>query len=511
MVFPISSILITLFTVENEAWDHLVETVLPGYVLNSLHLMLGVAVMTSILGISTAWLVARYRFAFSGFFTWALMLPLAFPAYILGYAYAGIFDHGSYLDTLLPGSAPDILNIHGAVLVFSLALYPYVYMLVKTTFLRQSQTVLEASRALGVSDTKSFFRVALPLARPAWVGGVMLALMETLSDFGTVDYYGVDTFTTGIFRIWFGMGDTGSAINLAAMLLGFILLLIGIEKWESRRRGYAIPLSQHRPAPKKQLHGGKSLLACIWCLLILGAGFCLPLYWLLDMAMLYRELQEGFLELFGVTFLIAFAAAAVTVSIALILLYAQRIYPATINRLALKGATLGYAVPGAVIAVGIMIPLNGLDHLINDTIKAMGGNIVGLIFSGTFFALLFGYAVRFMAVAIFSLESGLKQLPGHIEEAAFSLKASGGKTFWKIFLPVLRQPMLTALVIVFVDTLKELPATLILRPFNFETLATRAYELASNEMLVELSHPALAIVGIGLIPVILINRAIHKE
>lgn len=511
-----------VFQPSTENWQHLKETVLPGYLSTSALLALGVAVGTLLIGVSTAWLTAMCRFPGRKLFSWMLLLPLAMPAYIIAYTYTGMFDFAGPVQTWLRELMgwgfgdywfPEIRSLGGAIVMLSLVLYPYVYLLARASFLEQSASVLEVSRTLGCGTWCSFFRIALPLARPAIVAGLSLALMETLADFGTVSYFGLGVFTTGIFRTWFGMGDAVAAAKLAAMLLAFVLVLIVMERSSRRRARYHHNSSKYGELPAYSLKGYKALMAFTACALPLILGFLLPAGQLVSWGLDTWEdmVDASFITLTLNSLLLAFAAAVLALVLALFLAYGKRMLKTRAVDAAIRVAGTGYAIPGAVIAVGIIIPFAWLDNHIDGFMREQFDISTGLLLSGTLFALLFAYTVRFLAVSLQTVESGLGKIKPSMDDAARSLGYRPRETLFKIHLPLMRASVLTALLIVFVDVMKELPATLILRPFNFNTLAVRAFELASDERLADSSTAALMIVAAGLLPVILLSRSIAQS
>lgn len=508
-----------LFQPSTDNWQHLKQTVLPGYLETSALLALGVAAGTLLIGVSTAWLTAMCRFPGRKLFSWLLLLPLAMPAYIIAYTYTGMFDFAGPVQTWLRELTgwgygdywfPEVRSLGGAIAMLSLVLYPYVYLLARAAFLEQSVSVLEVSRTLGCNTWCSFFRVALPLARPAIVAGLSLALMETLADYGTVSYFGLGVFTTGIFRTWFGMGDSVAAAKLAAMLLGFVLVLIVMERASRRRARYHHCSNRHGRLPGYHLKGMKAALAFTACFLSLLLGFLLPAgqlaAWALDT---WEEMVDAsFVTLTLSSLLLAFAASLIALVLALFLAYGKRMLKTSRVDAAIRIASTGYAIPGTVIAVGIIIPFAWLDNRIDSLMREYFDLSTGLLLSGTLFALLFAYTVRFLAVSLQTVESGLGKIRPSMDDAARSLGYRPRETLFRIHLPLMRASLLTAVLIVFVDVMKELPATLILRPFNFNTLAVRAFELASDERLADSSTAALMIVAAGLLPVILLSRGI---
>jgi iron(III) transport system permease protein len=502
-----------------EIWQHLLDTVLAEYLQNSALLMLGVAVGTLVIGIGCAWLTSVCVFPGKRIFSWALLLPLAFPAYIIAYTYTGMFDFAGPVQSWIRevtgwGSRdyyfPEVRSLGGAIVMFSLVLYPYVYLLARAAFLEQSVCVLEVSRTLGCSVWSSFYRVALPLARPAVVAGLSLALMETLADYGTVAYFGIGVFTTGIFRTWFGLGDTAAAAKLAAVLMTFVLTLIVIERWSRRRARYHHTTYRYRALPQYRLRGYRAWLAFAACFIPLFAGFLLPagqlLAWALDT---WREMVDAsFLRLALNSLQLALSAALLAVVLSLFLAYGKRALASKAVDAAIRVVATGYAVPGTVIAVGVIIPLAWFDNSVDSLMRSHFDISTGLLLSGSLFAVMFAYMVRFLAVSIQAVESGLVKVRQSMDEAARSLSCGPSETLLRVHLPLMKGTVLTALLIVFVDVMKELPATLILRPFNFNTLAVRAFELASDERLADSSTAALTIVLVGLLPVVLLSYSI---
>jgi iron(III) transport system permease protein len=523
--------------------------VLPTYILNSLLLMLGVGLGVLLVGISTAWLVTMCRFPGRRMFEWALLLPLAAPAYLLAYVYTEWLAFYGPVQTMLRGwfgweSAqdywfPNVRSLWGAVLMLVLTLYPYVYLLARTAFLSQSTCTLEASRNLGCGPWRSFFMVALPLARPAIMAGLSLALMETLNDFGTVQYFSVDTFTTGIYRTWFGMGERGTAIQLAAMLLLFVLGLILVERWSrGRARFYQTSNTIHQLS-SYSLRSGRAIAAMLVCLLPVLFGLLIPGGVLLRLALSPAATTDDGASDFGSSdfggsdagssdfaptrignefwsyahhsLMLALLTAAIAVAISIVLAYGLRLFPQMATRLATQISVMGYAVPGSVIAVGILVPLGGLDNAIDAWTKATFGFSTGLLFSGTITALIYAYLVRFLAVSFSSVEASLTSIKPSLDEAARSLGHTPASTLARVHAPLMWGGILTAAMLVFVDVMKELPATLIVRPFNFDTLAIRVYNLASDERLQEAAAPALAIILVGLVPVILLSWQIARS
>lgn len=522
LALPVIVVSTHVFFPADEIWQHLTETVLADYISQSLWLSLGVAVGTLILGVSAAWLTSMCQFPGRGVFEWALLLPMAMPAYIIAYTYTGLLDFAGPVQTLLRDWMgwgygdywfPPIRSLGGAIVMLTLVLYPYVYLLSRAAFLNQSLCVLDVSRTLGNTPSQTFFRVALPLARPAIIAGLSLALMETLADYGTVSYFGVSTFTTGIFRTWFGMGSAAAAAQLAALLMVFVLVLIVMEKLSRRQAKYHHTSRHHQQLKRFQLSASKAWLAFIFCLSLLLASFVIPaaqlLQWTLHVA--DTVIDEAFMTLVYNSLKLASLTALLALFLALLLSYGKRLFGGALVGFAVRLASMGYAIPGAVIAVGVMIPFAWLDNSIDSWARTNLDMSTGLLLSGTLVAVIFAYLVRFLAVAIQTVESGLGQVRLSMDEAARSLGHSPLAVLRKVHMPMLRGSLLTALLLVFVDVLKELPATLILRPFNFNTLAVKTFELASDERLAEAAPTALAIVATGLLPVIILSIAITRS
>jgi len=519
---PVLFVLSSLATPAGEIWQHLAQTVLLRYVLNSLGLMLGVGCGVVLLGVAGAWLVTMCQFPGRRVMEWALLLPLAAPAYILAYAYTEVLEFYGPVQTGLRAVFgwqglqdywfPPIRSLGGAIALLTLVLYPYVYLLVRVAFLEQSVCTLEASRSLGCTPWRSFWRVALPLARPAIAAGTALALMETLSDFGTVQFFGVDTFTTGIYRTWFGMGERPAASQLAALLLLFVLALVWAEQWFRRQSRYFQTHSRQQIA-RYHLLGWRGALALLVCLIPVLLGFVIPLALLLQLTIndLGQLANPEFWTFARNSLLLAAITAGLGVAIALVMAYGARLNPSMGMTLATRIAAMGYAIPGSVIAVGVLVPIGGLDNAIDAAMRNRFGIATGLLFSGTIIALVFAYLVRFLAVAFNTLESSLGRIKPSLDDASRSLGHSTLATLRRVHIPLLGSSLLTAALLVFVDVIKELPATLIIRPFNFDTLAVRVYQLAADERLAAAAAPALAIVAVGILPVLLLSRQIRRS
>ncbi|WP_245523066.1 ABC transporter permease [Thioalkalivibrio sulfidiphilus] len=522
LALPVLVVFAHLFLPATDVWQHMRETVLRDYVVNSLLLMLGVGVGVLLIGIPAAWLVSLCEFPGRRLFQWALLLPLAMPAYIIAYTYTGMLDFPGPVQTQLRewfgwgyGDYwfPEIRSLGGAMVMLSLVLYPYVYLLARAAFLEQSVCVLEVSRTLGNGPWAGFMRVALPLARPAIITGLSLALMETLADYGTVAYFGIPTFTTGIFRTWFGMGDPGAAAQLAGVLMTFVFVLIVLERWSRRRARFHHTSSRYTQLPRYHLKGWRRAAALFVCILPVALGFLLPATQLTVWAVGTTDewMNTEFLRLTWNSLSLAAIAALLAVALALFMAYGQRLRPSWTNAVAVRVAGMGYAIPGTVIAVGVMLPFAWLDNTVDGWMRASFGISTGLLLSGTLVALIFAYCVRFLAVSLQTVEAALGKIKPSMDDAARSLGMPPNRVLRHVHMPIMRGSLLTALLLVFVDVLKELPATLILRPFNFNTLAVRTFELASDERLADAASAALAIVIAGIIPVILLSRTISRS
>ena len=520
---PVIFVLSSIFSDTGEIWSHLASTVLPRYLLNSFILMLGVGCGVSVIGVGAAWLVTMCRFPGSRIFEWAMLLPLATPAYILAYTYTELLEfYGPvqmWLREIFGWTSvsdywfPQIRSLGGAIALLTLTLYPYVYLLTRVAFLEQSTCTLEASRSLGANPWRSFFTIALPLARPAIMAGLALALMETLNDFGTVQYFGVDTFTTGIYRTWFGMGERVAAAQLAAVLLLFILWLILLELWSRRQAKYYQTTSQQQQLKRFPLDGIRGIATSFACLLPVFLGFLLPAGLLLEMTITESgaSFRGRFWDYASHSLTLAGITAVLGVAIALLMAYGVRLNPNWGMGVSTRIAAMGYAIPGSVIAVGILIPIGTIDNAIDSFMRSMFGISTGLLLSGTMTALVFAYLVRFMAVAFGAVESSLVKIKPSLDDASRSLGYGVTKTLIKVHVPMMWGGLLTGAMLTFVDVMKELPATMVIRPFNFDTLAIRVYNLAADERLSEAAGPALAIVLVGIIPVIILSLKIAKS
>ncbi len=497
---------------ETETWRHLAETVLGELIVNTLVLLLGVGAGVLMLGVGLAWLTSMCRFPGRRFFDWALMLPLALPAYVLAFVFIGLFDfsgpvQGTLREWFGPRGYwfPEVRSTGGVILVMVLVLYPYVYMLARTAFLTQGRGTLDAARMLGLGPWGAFFRVALPMARPAIAAGTALALMETLADFGTVAVFNYDTFTTAIYKAWFGLFNLQAAAQLASLLLLFVAMTLLLERRARGRSRYAEGSRGGQPH-RIHLTGWHAGLATGAATLVFSAAFLLPMLQLLAWAwdIVRAELDARYLDLLLNTLMLGISAAFVTVTGALLLAFARRYQRDALTGAAVNIATLGYALPGSVLAVGIMLTLTGVDNFLQSVARGFGFDASGPVLTGTIAALLLAYLVRFLAVAFGPIDSTLGRIRDSLPEAARILGATPREVLTRVFLPLLSPGILTAILLVTVDVMKEMPATLLLRPFGWDTLAVRIYELTSEGEWERAALPAITLVMAGLLPVLLL-------
>ena len=522
ITLPLLVVLQFNFHPRTDTWQHLIDHVLFEYIKNSLLLAAGVAIGTFIIGVPAAWLCALYSFPGKRILEFLLLLPLAIPAYIIAYTYTGVLDYSgpiqSYLREIFDWGYgdywfPEIRSLGGAITMFSFVLYPYVFLLTRSTLIVQSNNVIDAARTLGANSLERFFTIIIPLARPAIAAGITLALMETLADYGTVQYFGVDTFTTGIFRTWFGFGEPATAAQLSSILMLTVLALFILEQHQRKRIGYHNANNASQRNSPLQLTGIHSMLAFIACAIPPLVGFIIPVIQLSSWARLTAEtmVNSEFWGLAFNSFVLAASAALLTLLIATILAYGKRASKNSIIHSLVNLCAMGYAVPGTIIAVGALIIFGKLDNWLIDFLDSKFNIDTGLIFTGTIFALVFAHTVRFLSLGLQTVGASLTKINHSLDEASRLFGYNPMSTLRNIHLPLIRSGLLTAALLVFVEVMKELPATLIMRPFNFNTLAVRAYELASDERLADASTAALAIVFTGIIPVIILNISIKAN
>lgn len=516
---PILSIVWIAFNPTENIWPHLMATVLPRYLVTTLAMMAGVAVLTAAMGTGAAWLISQYDFPGRRWLDRALLFPLAIPAYVGAYALVDVLDYAGPVQTMLRATFgwssardywfPQTRSLPMAILVLSFALYPYVYLLARAAYREQSGRAYEVARALGCGPWALFLRVGWPLARPAIAAGVALAMMETVADYGTVLHFGVQTLTTGVFSTWLNGGNAGGAAQIAGVILVLILMLVGLERaGRGKARFHRLGRGSQalQPAP---IAGRKRWYATLLCLVPFAGGFLLPLSVMLYHTAVAPEgwLAPGLGEALVNTLIVGGLAALATVSAAVFLVYALRMKGSRTAQWLLPLTLIGYAAPGAVLALGLLVPLAVVDHWQADAILALTGWDPGLMITGTSFALGLAYLVRFFGIAQGAVDAAFGRVSPALSMASRSLGRSASGTLRAVYLPLMRGSVLTALLVVFVDCVKELPATLLLRPFNFNTLSTRVFELASLERLSEAAPAALLVMGVGLAAVLVMARS----
>jgi iron(III) transport system permease protein len=516
-VAPIVAAGLAAFMGDFATWRGLMQSVLPGYVINTLLLVLLVGTGTAAVGTGAAWLVTMYRFPGSRLLEILLVLPLAFPAYVLAYAYTYLLQHSGPVQTLLRDATgwgprdywfPEVRSLPGAAFMLICVFYPYVYLLARTAFAKQSVSAYLAARTLGRGTWGAFWSVSLPMARPAIVGGVLLCVMETIADYGTVSHFAVRTFSTGIYQAWFSIGDRAAAAQLALCLLAFALLLAvaeRIQRGQAQAHTRGARAESYDPQPMGRVAG---LVAALFCFIPVFVGFLLPVAVLTRMAAGSGQnpFEPRYLGFVTNSLTLAGVAALLTVAAALLISFRARTSPDRLSRSMILGAGLGYAVPGGVIAVGILVPLAVLDNAIANWMADWFGWTPGLLFTGSIWILVFAYMARFMAAGLNTIEAGYASLSPNLDAVTRTLGRTATGLLGRVHLPILKGSVLAAVLIIFVDTMKELPATMIMRPFNFDTLAVQAHRLAADERLHEAAVPSLVIVAIGLLPVLLVCR-----
>lgn len=522
VALPVLSVLFLALFPEQNIWPHLISTTLPRYLWTTLQLMFGVSVLTLIIGLSTAWVVTMCEFPGRRLFEWAMLLPFAVPAYVIAYVYTTLLDYAGPVQTAMREWFgwqnateywfPEIRTLEGATLMIGLVLYPYVYLLARAAFMEQSPSLFAVSRSLGHSAISTFFRVVLPIARPAIAVGLSLVMMETLNDFGTVDFFAVQTLTAGLFDTWMGLGSLGGAAQIATVMLAFVVILVTLERYSRRRQQQFAARDNRDPIRRFRMSLPRQILCLIFCAIPVILGFIVPAITLGQYALEYfdESWNSTFIRNTMNSLFLSGTAAFTTLLIGVILAYSRRLHDTRGMQIMMRLSSLGYAMPGAVLAIGVIIPLAGFDNWLDSITRSAFGFSTGLLLSGSAFALVFAYTVRFLAVSAGSVESALQKITPSMDMASRSLGHSPGQTLMRVHLPMLRGTLLTAALVVFVDVMKELPATLILRPFNFDTLATYVYQFASDEQLARSALPALIILLAGIIPIILMSRSISR-
>ena len=519
---PVLALIFSAFSADGDLFRHLADTVLLDYLGNTSGLVLGVVLLSLLFGVPTAWLVAMCQVPGRRALQWALMLPMAMPSYIVAYVYTDLLDYSgplqaglrSLFDWQSPADYwfPAIRSLGGAAWVLALVLFPYVYLLARASFLEQSVSLIHSSRLLGCTPWQSFRRLSLPLARPAIMVGASLVAMETLADFATVHFFAINTLTTAIYDTWLGYGSLATAARLSCLMLLAVVLLIALER-RSRQRQQVFQKSMGHEQPLRYpLKGASRLLAGLWCWGLVLAGFGLPFVILLDYGVRYFELSwtPEFVRFAGNSLAISTLTALLAMAIALLLGFFRRLDGGTRSLLPLRIAATGYAMPGTVLAIGVLVPLTALDFGLNDLAEWLGMQGPGLLLTGTLTAIVFGYLVRFVAIAIGSVESSMGKISPSLDMAARSLGQGTGGMLRRVHLPLVRRGLFAGAMLVFIESMKELPAALLLRPFNFETLATHVYQFVSDEMLERGALGAIVIVLVGLVPLIWVNRSLDS-
>ncbi len=523
LVFPILAIFYTAVGESDDLFAHLFSTVMPTYTYNTIVLVAGVMFFSLLIGVPSAWLMAMCRgIPGEKVLQWALVLPLAMPGYIVGYIFTDWFDFAGPVQILLrdltgwgPGEYwfPDIRTLGGAIWVLALVLYPYVYLLCRATFMEQNVSILQSARLLKCSPWQSFLRISLPLARPSIAVGLSLVAMETIGDFGTVSYFSVNTLTTAVYDTWLGYSNLNAAAKISAIMLLFVVLLISAERYSRRRQKLFQNNFNSNDNLRYELQGWRKWAAAGWCWGLVSVAFIFPLLQLCLYALQYFEQSwtEEFKRYSINSLQVSVSAAVIGVLVALVVNFYYRLKPNKLSQASMRLSSMGYAVPGTVLAIGVMVTVLTLDHGINDIAKAMDWKRPGLIFSGTMFALIFALVVRFSAVAIGSIESSLTKVSPSLDMAAKTMGCTQNAMLWRVHLPLIKRGVLIAALLVFIESMKELNAALLLRPFNFETLATYVYNFASDEHLELAAMPAVLLVLVGLIPLVVINRSLEQN
>lgn len=521
LVLPILAIFFTAVGETDQLFSHLMSTVMATYTYNTVVLVVGVMLLSLLFGIPCAWLMAMCRLPSERILQWALVLPLAMPAYIVGYIFTDWFDFAGPIQIALRDVMgwqagdywfPDIRTLGGAIIVLALVLYPYVYLLCRAAFMEQNVSLLQSARLLKCSPWQSFYRISLPLVRPAIAVGLSLVAMETIGDFGTVSYFAVNTLTTAVYDTWLGYSSLTAAAKISVIMLVFVILLLSLERYSRRKQKLFQSQFSSREDFRYELRGWKKWLALIWCWGLVAVAFIFPLGQLCLYAYQYfaqswtPEFQQYALN----SLYVSLSAAVIGVLIALVVNFYHRLSASRTSVLFMRLSSLGYAVPGTVLAIGVMVPVIFMDHAVNDLAKAMEWGRPGLIFSGSMFAIIFALVVRFSAVAIGSIESSLSKVSPSLDMASRTMGCNPNTMLLKVHVPLIRRGALIAALLVFIESMKELNASLLLRPFNFETLATYVFNYASDEHLELAAMPAVILVLVGLVPLVLINRSLEQ-
>ena len=514
VIIPLAVVLLSFLSHEKEIWEHLIQNVLSRLLVNTFWLVTGVAAITALLGIS----LAVCDFPGRKIFSWALLLPLAMPTYVLAFVSLGLFDYSGPVQTMLRtwlGHSefwfPDIRSTGGVITVMSLALYPYVYLIARNAFMTQGRRTLEVAQSLGYGRTGVFFRVALPMARPWIAGGLMLVLMETLADFGAVSIFNYDTFTTAIYKAWFGFFSLTAAAQLSSFLVIIVFVIVLIEQRMRSRMRYYQPGRHTMKGERIRLHGAAAWSAFLFSVAVLGIAFVIPVIQLLlwTVEIIGEELNSRYLGFLVHSLYLGIIAALTTCFFALVLSFAKRQYPDKLSLFLVKVSTMGYALPGTILAVGIFIPVAYVDNLLNNVLMSVFSTDAGQVLQGTLTVMIIAYLIRFMAPGFNAIDSSMQRITKSIDEASRSMGIKGLNMLRRVHIPIIKSGVLTALTLVFVDVMKEMPITLMTRPFGWDTLAVKIYELTSEGEWERAALPAITLILSGLVPIILLTK--HTE
>lgn len=521
IILPNIDIVAHIFTKGNSNWYHIKRYLLKDYILNSIKITLATGIFTVIIGTSLSWLIAAYEFPLRKFFKWALILPMAIPPYIAAYTYNGIFNYTGIVQKFfrynlginLNSKYLDIMSIKGAVFIFTFSLFPYIFMITKAFLEKQSASLIENARLLGRSSLEIFFLVVVPISRGAIVGGTVLVVLEVLNDYGVVSYFGIPTFSTAIFKTWFSMGDINSAVKLSSILMFIVFTILVLEKWIRGKKRYSFTNTKFKPISRIKLKGGKAFLASAFCFIIFSISFVVPTLQLFSWSLLtYKEiLSFKFINIIFNSLWIALFSSIIITIMAIIIANFSRIHENFIGKLFSKITILGYSTPASVIAIGVILLFVGIDRKLYGFYKVVSPNSQNLVLSTSIFMLIFAYIVRFLAISYQSIESGFEKVGKKFFEASRTLGKGTIETFFKVDFPMIKPAIISGVALAFVDIIKELPLTLILRPFNFNTLATKAFEYANDEMIHEASIASLIIIIISIFSIYLLNKVGDRE
>lgn len=521
IVLPNLNIFLKVFNKPNENWNHIKEYLLKEYIINSMILIVFTGFFTILIGTSLSWLISVFEFPFRKFYKWSLVLSLAIPPYIAGYTYHGLLNYTGVIQSFLRNNWDiqvnqkyfSMMSIQGTIFIFTMFLYPYVYIITKSFLEKQSASLIENSRVLGRNSLETFFHVVLPISRVAIVGGASLVILEVLNDYGVVKYFGVPTFSTAIFKTWFAMGDIDSAIRLSSILMLLVFGILLVEKLLRGRKKYSYTTAKVRPISRIKLDGIKGKLASLYCFVIFSLGFLIPTMQLVHWATLtYKKiLNVKFLEMMFNSLTAALITSTIIILVALIIANSSRINRNKLSKLFSEITILGYSIPGAVIAIGVIVFFIAIDKNLYWLYKIFDENSGKLVLSTSVTMLIFAYVIRFLAIGYNSIESGFEKVGTKFYEASKTLGMNSIETFFKVDVKMIKPAIISGFLLVFVDILKELPLTLILRPFNFNTLATKSFEYANDEMIHEASISSLIIILISVISIYLFYKVGDKE